>query len=193
MQTAQQSNIVKVICWLDSCGPRRRTPVYALHCTAVGTSTFDSCSIMAVDCTLRYAHDSLRANYVSNLSVFYQRDLGMSRIGAITYVRETPHAALLLTSYMAFSREEQNKACVTIKQALALLSSHPRALVVPMRARLCCTEDPYTRALLARDIADFTRGSFPDNENRRRAQPYDYPAHPPPTERVRPFVQLPVG
>ena len=48
------------------------------------------------------------------------------------------------------------KAGVTVKQASALLSSHRQALVVPMRARLCCTEDPYTRALLARDMALFT-------------------------------------
>ena len=69
---------------------------------------------------------------------------------------ENSTRSALVTSYIAFSREDQKKVGVTVKQAPALLSSHHRALVVPMRARLCCTEDPYTRAVLARDIALFT-------------------------------------
>ena len=69
----------------------------------------------------------------------------------------TPARGASVTSYMVISREEHKTAGVTVKQAPALLSSHLRALVVPMRARLCCTEDPsYTRALLARDIAPLT-------------------------------------
>ena len=155
VETAQPSDIVELLCWLDSCGPRRRTPVHALHFTAVGTSTLDSCS-MAGDCALRYAHDSLRANYVSKLSVFYERDLGIASDWSDILRPGNPARSALVTSHIAFSREEQKKVGVTAKQAPALLSNHLRALVVPMRARLCCTEDPYTRALPARDIALFT-------------------------------------
>ena len=136
VQTAQPSDIFEILCWLDFCGPRRRTPVHALHCTAVGTSTLGSCSTMAGDCALRYAHEFLRANYVSKLSVFYERDLGIVSDLRDNVGTGNPERSALVTSYMAFSREEQNKAGVTVKKAPALLSSHLRALVVPMRARL---------------------------------------------------------
>ena len=67
MQMAQPSDIVEFLCWFDSCEPRRRTPVHALHCTAVGTLTLDSSSTMVGDCGLRYAHESLRPNYAHKL------------------------------------------------------------------------------------------------------------------------------
>ena len=155
VQTAQPSDIVEFLCWLDACWPRRRTPVHAVYCSAVGTSTLDTCSTKAGDCALRYAHESLRANYVYKLSVFYERDLGIVSDWSDNLRTGNPARSALVTSYMAFSREEQKRAGVRVKQAPALLSSHLRALIIPMRARLCCTEDPYTRVLLARDIALF--------------------------------------
>ena len=55
---------------------------------------------------------------------------------------------------MAFSREEQEKDGVTVKQVPALFSSHLRVLVVPMRARACAVRKTlYERVLLAQDIA----------------------------------------
>ena len=70
VQTIKPSDIVEFLCWLHACGSRRRTPVHALHWSAVDTSTLDSCSTMAGECALGHAHESLRANYVSKLSVF---------------------------------------------------------------------------------------------------------------------------
>ena len=156
VQTAQPSDIVEFLCWLDACEPRRRTPVHAVHYSAVGTSTLDSCSTKAGDCALRYAPESLRTNNVSKNSVFYERDIGVVSDWSDNLRTGNPARSTLVTSYMAFSREEQKRAGVTVKQAPTLLSSHLRALAIPMRVRLCCTEDPYTRALLARDIALFT-------------------------------------
>ena len=120
-------------------------------------STLDCCSTKTGDCVLRYAHESLRANYVFKLSIFYESDMGIVWYRSDN-LRTGNHArSALVTSYTVFSREEKKKkAGVTVKQAPALLSSHLRVLVVPMGARLCCTEDTYTRALLTRDITLFT-------------------------------------
>ena len=145
MQTAQPSDIVGFLCWLGSCGTRRWTPVHALHSTAVGTSTLDSCSTKAGDCALHYAHDPMRINYVSKLSVSYERGMGIILDWSDNLRTGTPARGASVTSYMAIYREKHKTAGVTVKQAPALLSSHLRALIVPMRARLCCTEDPYTR------------------------------------------------
>ena len=79
---------------------------------------------MAGDCALRYAHESLRANYVSKLSVVYERDLGIVSDQRDNLRTGNPARSALVTSYMAFSREEQKKAGVTVKQEPALLSSH---------------------------------------------------------------------
>ena len=62
----------------------------------------------------------------------------------------------LVTQYMTFTREEQKKAGVAVKQAPAVLPSHLHTIVSPLRARLQCTSDPYTRVVLARDLALFT-------------------------------------
>ena len=110
----------------------------------------------AGDCALRFAYHSLRSNYVSKLSIFYKRDLGIVSDWSDNLRTGSFAHSALVTRYMDFSLEGQNKAGITVKQAHTLLSSHLRALVVPMRARLCCTEDPYTLALLARDVALFS-------------------------------------
>ena len=56
---------------------------------------------------------------------------------------------------MIFPPEEPKKAGVSVKQALALLSRHLRAWVVPIRARQCYTDDPYERVFRARGIVLF--------------------------------------
>ena len=43
-----------------------------------------------------------------------------------------------------------------VKQAPAVLPSHLHTIVSPLRARLQCTSDPYTRVVLARDLALIT-------------------------------------
>ena len=57
---------------------------------------------------------------------------------------------------MTFTREEQRKAGGAVKQTPAVWPSHLHAIVSPLRARLQCTSDPYTRVVLARDLALFT-------------------------------------
>ena len=57
---------------------------------------------------------------------------------------------------MAFIREEQKKAGVEVSQAPAMLHSHLVAIIAHMTLRLRCTQDPYDRVALARDIALFT-------------------------------------
>ena len=57
---------------------------------------------------------------------------------------------------MAFVREEQKKAVVEVSQAPALLHSHLAAIVAHMTLRIRCTQDPYDRMVLARDIVLFT-------------------------------------
>ena len=155
VETAQPSCIVEFLCWLDSCGSRRRTLVHAQHCMAVGTSILDSCSTTSWQASAPCAMfttpcGQLRLQAVGVLRTRLGHCLGLESNNLRT---ENFTRSALVTSCIAFSREEQKKAGVTVKKAPALLSSYLRALVVPMRARLCCTEDPYTRALLARDIA----------------------------------------
>ena len=75
MVTAQPNVVIAFLCWLDSCSEKRRTAVDAKDCEAVGTSKLANCSTTEKGCILRYAHDSLRTNYVSKLAMAYERDL----------------------------------------------------------------------------------------------------------------------
>ena len=78
MATVQPRDIVQFLCWLGSCSNRRRTVVHAMHCTRVGTAELSGCLTQPGECAKRYAHDSLRKNYVSKLAVAYERDLGIT-------------------------------------------------------------------------------------------------------------------
>ena len=71
MATAQPRDIVQVLCWLDSCSNRGRTVVHAMHCTLLGTAELSGCSTLPGECAKRYAHDSLRTDYVLKLAVAY--------------------------------------------------------------------------------------------------------------------------
>ena len=153
IQTAQPSDVIAFLCWLDTCGKRRRTAVHAMHCEAVGTSSLTGCSTPPGSCNLRYAHESLRTNYVSKLSTFYESDLGVTSAWSDTLRTGNPVRSDLVSQYMAFTREEQKKAGVAVKQAPALLNGHLRAIIVPMRTRMHCTTSALERVVLARDIA----------------------------------------
>ena len=76
MITAQPNDVVAFLCWLDSCLEKIRTVAHARDCEAVGTSELSNCSTTEEGYTLRYAHDSLRTNYVTKLAMAYERDLG---------------------------------------------------------------------------------------------------------------------
>ena len=67
-----------------------------------------------------------------------------------------PDRSDLVTQYMTFTREEQKKAGVVVKQAPAVLPNHLHIIVSPLRVRLQCTSDPYIRVVLARGLALFT-------------------------------------
>ena len=69
MVMAQPNDVVAFLCWLDSCSEKRRKAVHARDCEAVGTTELSNCSTTEEGCTLRYAHDSLRTNYVSKLDM----------------------------------------------------------------------------------------------------------------------------
>ena len=156
MATAQPRDIVQSLCWLDSCSNRRCTVVHTVHCTQVGTAELSGCSTQPGKCAKRYAHDSLRTNYVSKLAVAYERDLSITTDWSDALWMGNPIRSNLVTQYMTLTREEQKKAGVAVEQAPAVLPSHLHTIVSPLRARLKCTPDPYTRVVLARDLALFT-------------------------------------
>ena len=131
--------------------------MHAMHCTQVGTADLSGCSTQPGECAKRYVHGSLRTNYVSKLAVAYERDLGITTDWSDALWIGNPIRSDLVTQYMTFTREEQKKAGVAVKQAPAVLPSHLlHTIVSPLRARLQCTSDPYTRVVLARDLALFT-------------------------------------
>ena len=152
----QPNDVVTFLCWLDTCSEKRRTAVYAMDCEAVGTSELSNCSTTEEGCTLRYAHDSLRTNYVSKLAMAYERDLGETHDWNSTLRTGNPVRSDLVTQYMAFIREEQKKAGVEVSQAPAMLHSHLAAIFAHMTLHIRCTQDPYDRVVFARDIALFT-------------------------------------
>ena len=115
MATAQPWDIVHFLFWFNSCSNRRRAVVHAMHCTQVGSAELSGCSTQPGEYAKRYAYDFLRTNYVSKLTVAYERDLGMTidwggalRIG-------NPIRRDLVTHCMPFTREEQKKAGVAVK------------------------------------------------------------------------------
>ena len=156
MVMAQPNDIVTFLCWLDSCSEKRRTAVHARDCEAVGTSEMSNCSTTEEGCTLRYAHDSLRTNYVSKLDMACERDLGVTHDWNSVMRTGNPVRSDLVTQCMAFIREEQKKAGVEVSQAPAMLHSHLTAIIAHMALRIRCTQDPYDRIVFTRDIALFT-------------------------------------
>lgn len=118
IQIAQPLDINAFLCWLDACEKYRRTVVYAMRCEAVGTTSLTSCSTKPRSCSLRYAHESLRTNYVSRLSIFYERDLGILSAWKDTLRTGNPVRSDLDSQYMALTREWE--AGVAVKQAPAL-------------------------------------------------------------------------
>ena len=129
---AQPNDVVTFLCWLDSCAEKRRTSVQARDCEAVGTSELSNRSTTEEGCTLRYAHDSLRTNYVFKLAMAYERDLEVTRDWNIALRTGNPVRSDLVTQYMAFIREEQKKAGVEVSKAHAMLHSNLTAIIAHM-------------------------------------------------------------
>ena len=104
MATAQSTDIVQFLCWLDLCSNRRRTVVHAMHCTQVGTVELSGCSTQPGECAKRHAHDSLKTNYVSKLAVAYERDLGITTDWSDILRIGNPIRSDMITQYMMFPR-----------------------------------------------------------------------------------------
>lgn len=155
MEAAQPKDALDFLCWMDSCSKGRRTPVHSRSCSAVGKSDFKTCSTKPGECTFRYAHDSLRSNYVSKLTVVYEKELGTTTVWNEALGNGNPFKSELVSQYMAFTREEQKKAGVLVKQAPALLQSHLSKITALLQAQLRRSTDPLIRVTLARDIAVF--------------------------------------
>ena len=98
-------------------------------------------------------HDSLRTNYVSKPAMAYERDLGVTRDWNGALGTGNPVRSDLVTQHMAFVRKEQKNAGVEVSQAPALLRSHLAAIIAHVTLCIRCTQDPYDRMVLARDIA----------------------------------------
>ena len=82
-------------------------------------------------CTVRYTHDTLRINYISELSTAYQRDQGVTHDWNGSLRAGNPIRNDLATQYMTFEREEQEKAGAEVSQAPARLHSHLAAITAP--------------------------------------------------------------
>ncbi|CAM9633616.1 unnamed protein product [Laminaria digitata] len=156
MTQAQPKDIVAFMCWLDSSGKCRRTTVHGMHCTAVGTDDLKSCSTEEGACARRYAHDSFRSNHVSKIAVAYDRDMGVATGWCDRLRVGNPVRRDLVTQYMAFTRSEQKRAGVLVKQAPALLHSHLESIIRLMQQELRATINPLQKLRLARNIALFT-------------------------------------
>lgn len=156
VERAWPEDVVQYLCWLDTCGPLRRTVVHDMHCAAVGTSDLTGCSTPPGMCNRRYAHESMRTNHVSKLAMVYEKELGVLSDWNNVHKTGNPVRSDLVLQYMAFKTETQKRAGVLVKQAPALLSSHLGNIVRRMQTRMQMTGSTYERLTLARDIAFFT-------------------------------------
>ena len=127
----QTGGVVAPLCWLDSCSEERRTVAHIRDCEAVSTFELLNCPTAEGGCTLRYAHDSLRTNYISKLTMAYQRDLGVTHDRNGTHRTGNSIRSDVDTQYMTFVREEHGKAGAKVPQAPARLCSHFAAITAP--------------------------------------------------------------
>ena len=153
IEDTQPKDVVEFLCWLDSCGARRRTVVHARHCAAVGMKDFTGCSTTPEECSLRYAFDSLRSNHISKLAMVFEKELGIVTPWSSTLRIGNPVRSELVTQYLTFTTEEQKQAGVLVKQAPAILHGHLETIVRSMRTKLQSTVSILERVTLARDIA----------------------------------------
>ena len=155
MVRAQSSDVVAFLCCIDIYSDKRHTGAHARDCEVVGTSELSNCSTAEGGCTLRYAHDSFRTNYVSKLAMAYERDLGVTHDWNGTLRTGNPARNDLVTQYMAFVRKEQKESRAGVSQVPALLHSPLVTITARMTLRIQRTHDPYDRIVLVRDIALF--------------------------------------
>lgn len=81
--------------------------VHNVECVAVGTDSLEGCTSTAGACAKRYANESLRTNYVSKLTVAFERDLGADPAWNDALRVGNPVKSEMVTQYMAFTRKQQ--------------------------------------------------------------------------------------
>ena len=74
--------------------------------------------------------------------MFYERDLVITSAWNNNLRVGNPVRNDLVVQYMTFTREEQKKAGVLVKQAPALLDSHFKEIITPMCTRMHYTPTP---------------------------------------------------
>ena len=153
IEDTQPKDVEGFLCWLDSCGARRRTVVHACHCAAVGMKDFAGCSTTPGECSLRYAFNSLQSNHISKLAMVFEKELRIVTPWSSTLRIGNPVRSELVTQYLTFTTGEQKQAGVLVKQAPAILHGHLEIIVRSMRSKLQSTVFILERVTLARDIA----------------------------------------
>ena len=157
MATTQRRDIVQFLCWLDSCSNRRCTVVHAMHCTQVKIAEPSGCSAQPGESAKRYAHDSVRTNYVSKLAVAYERDLGITTDWSDALRIRNSIRSDLVTQYMTFTREEMKKVGVSLTHHRVPVESTITMHIRSVYPRSACT------------VPGTIYGGFRDHEARRRA------------------------
>lgn len=102
IEEACPEDVVQYLCWLDTCGTRRRTVVHARHCEAIGTPDLGRCSTTEGECNRRYAHESMQTNHVSKLATVFEKELGVTVDWNQVLKTGNPVRSDVVTQYMAF-------------------------------------------------------------------------------------------
>lgn len=126
-----------------------------VDCKAVGTDVLTEASLAKGFRDKRFAHESLRTNYVSKLAVAYETELGVAPAWCDQLSLGNSVRTDIVTQYMGFTRAEQKKTRVRVKQAPVLLHSHLAAIIAPLRASLQGTTGLAEKLTLVRSIALF--------------------------------------
>ena len=141
MATAQPTDVLQFLCWLHSCEERR---CIVVHDVDFGEIDWD-----------RHTHGDVKGSKLMAQTVwprFPPNKIRFKASSSILYERN-PARSDLVTQCMTFTRSEQNKAGVRVKQAPTLLRSHLQDNIAPLRARLQGTIDLSEKLILARNIA----------------------------------------
>ena len=77
-----------------------------MNCETLETTDSLNCSITPGKCNRRYAHDSIRTNFLSKLAMAYERDLGVSSDWSGAMRVANPVRSELLHQHMSLTREK---------------------------------------------------------------------------------------
>lgn len=120
---------------------------------------------------MRCAHNSVRSNYVSKLSVVFKKELRVVSAGSDTLGVGNATCSDRVAQYMTFSMEEQNMARVLVKQVPTLPHCHLAAPIAPLRARLQLTGEAEERVAHTRYTTFFMQYSAGINGKMHSLEP----------------------